>query len=278
MGRKEYLLEYKPKIGAGELQSFYAEAGVLESNLIEKAFQNADRSIIARDDEGSIVGAIRSSFDGVYSLIWDLQVKPSTHYDAYGLKSTLLTNLVKNLSGDGHNFIAAIVPDKELDFYRNHNLSYGDELIVTTTNPENHILWESPSYLVIKNDKVTSPELESLFRVADWQEEVNMAEQFTYAFNTAACNFTARNDQGELIGMVRMHFDGKIAMKWNLVVDPNYRNQGIGFKLLSNLLDFIIKNGHESYGLAVKHMVKHYQKLAMKPALGKRVATNNPRL
>jgi len=277
MERKGYLLEYKPKIGAGELQSFYSEAGVLESNLIEKAFQNADKSIIARNNEGSIVGAIRSSFDGVYSLIWDLQVRPSAYYDAYGLKSALLTNLVKNLSDNRHNFIAAIVSDKELDFYRYHNLPYGDELIVTTTNPENHILWESP-YLVRKNDKVTPLELESLFRIADWQEEANMAEQFTYAFNTAASNFTARNDHGALIGMVRMHFDGKIAMKWNLVVDPNYRNQGIGFKLLSNLLDFIIKDGHESYGLAVKHMVKNYQKLAMKPALGKRIATNNPRL
>lgn len=270
-------MEYKPKIETGELQNFYTEAGVLRPNLIEKAFQNTYRSIIARDNEGLIIGAIRSSFDGVYALIWDLQVKESARYDAFGLKSILLTNLVKNLSEDGHSFIAAIIPDKEVDFYRNHNLPYGDELIVTTINPENHILWESP-YLIRKNDKVTSPELGSLFRAVDWQEEVMMAEQFAYAFNTASCNFTARDDKDSLIGMVRMHFDGRIAMKWNLVVHPDYMGKGIGFKLLSNLLDFVIKSGHESYGLAIKPMIKYYQKLAMQPAVGKQVATNNPRL
>lgn len=274
----KYSLESKPNVVAGELNNFYSGVGLIkEAGHVERIFQNTYRSIVARDSQGSIVGAIRSSFDGVYVLIWDLKVNISSQHNSIYLKSTLLSEMVNGLLNDGHRFIAAIVPDEEINFYRGHGLPYGEGLVVTTIEHKNHIIWKSP-HQIRRNDQVESKELSRLFKLVGWEEEAVLGEQFAQAFNEAVCNFTARDDQGSLMGIIRAHFDGRIAMRWNLVVHPHHRNQGLGFKLLSNLLQFIIDSGYESYGLAVKPMVKHYQKLAIQPAIGKQVATSNPRL
>jgi len=266
------------KIGsAGELSNFYNTAGVPKANLIEYAFQKSYQSIIARNTYGKIIGAVRSSFDGVYAMVWDLQVGQTTHQNNPKLKGTLLTAMMNTLKAKNHNLIAAIIPNEDVDLYHINGLPYGNELTVTTIDPSRHVLWESP-HLIRQNDQVTQKEISNLFAVTGWQEEANIGEQFARAFNTALCNFTARDEHGSLIGMVRIHFDGKVAMRWNLVVHPDYRKLGLGFKLLSHLLDFIIKGDYESYALAVNYMVKSYQKLAIIPVQDKQVVTNNSKL
>lgn len=268
----------RSKIGSiGELSTFYNTAGILGANLIEDAFQKSYQSIIARNAYGEIIGAVRSSFDGVYAMVWDLQVDQITHQNDPKLKGALLTTMMNTLQAKGHNLIAAIVPNEDVDLYHIGGLPYGNELTVTTIDPSKHVLWES-SHLIRQNDQVTPKEISNLFAVTGWQEEANMGEQFTRAFNTALCNFTARDEHDSLIGMVRTHFDGKVAMRWNLIVHPDYRKLGLGFKLLSHLLDFIIKGDYESYALAVNYMVKSYQKLAIIPVQDKQVVTNNPKL
>lgn len=270
-------LKTNPIIGNGEISNFYNNSGAPGAERIETAFNNAYRSIIARDANGSVVGAIRASFDGVYAMIWDLQVGKSAPQNGIELKSELLSGMMNELQKSGHAFIAAIVPRQDVPFYHNNGLPYGDELTVTRIDSEKHALRKSP-HPIQQNDHVTPEEVSHLFAVTGWKEEAEMGEQFAHAFNTALCNFTARDDNGTLIGMVRAHFDGKVVMRWNLVVHPDYRKQGLGFNLLSHLLDFIIAGNYESYALAVNHMVQHYQKLAISPDLDLQVVTNNPKL
>lgn len=261
----------------GELFRFYNNLGISRADLIENAYRGADQSFLARDATGGIIGAVRSSFDGVYSMIWDLQVGPTIAQRHPELRGMLITNIMDALHARKHNLIAAIVPAEEAPFYHACGLPYGDELTATVIDPTHHALWESP-YPIQQDEHVTPPEVSSLFMAAKWQDEATVGEQFAQAFNTALCNFTARDANGRLIGMVRTHFDGKIAMRWNLVVHPDYRKEGIGFKLLSHLRNFIISGGYESYALAVNHMVDNYRKLGIVPVQNRQVVTNNPKL
>ena len=100
----------KSRISPGKLSTFYSVAGVSKPNLIEDAFQKSYQSIIAHNDYGEIIGAVRCSFDGVYAMVWDLQVNQITHQNNPKLKGALLTTMMNTLQAKGHNLIAAIVP------------------------------------------------------------------------------------------------------------------------------------------------------------------------
>src|SRR3989338_3244198 len=197
---------YKPEV-SGQLFNFYNGFDVSGVDSIQRVFHNSYRPIIARDANDEVVGAIRASFDGVYAMIWDLQVSRVTNQNHHKLKGDLLSAMVNELKTKGHNFIAAIVPGEEVSFYQAFGLLYGYNLTVTTIDPEKHILWESV-HPVRQNDRVNPSEVSRLFTVTGWQKEAAMGEKFANAFNTALCNFTARNEHDNLIGIVRTHFDG----------------------------------------------------------------------
>lgn len=267
-------------IKPGEIREFFSGLGDPRLDLTEVAFNQAHRIFIARSGE-KLVGAVRASFDGVYAMIHDLKIDKGLLNQYGGLKSELLGAIVNDLNRTNHPFIAAIVPEEEAEFYRSKGLSYGDHLTVVEINPDGFHPRDS-EFKAIQNGRVSIEEIRELFEAVRWEDEANMAAQFTDAFNNALCNFTVRDSSGKLIGMQRVNFDGKIAMRWNLVVHPEYQSRHIGSMLLSNIIRYVksevIDKGYLSYGLALNRHLEAYGKIGLKKSSGLVVATNSPNL
>lgn len=284
MPTSEFLIEGKsaenPGFIPGEIAEFYQKLGDTRPDLTEAAFNQAYRSYIARSG-GKIVGAIRANHDGVYTMLEDLKVNDKFIANNSGLKKELLNIMMTDLNDGFHPFIAAMVPEEEAGFYRLNGLPYGEELTVVTVNRERFVPSDSDIHPIF-NDEINATEISELFRSVGWNEEADMGAQFEKAFYEAICSFTLRIENGRLIGMQRINFDGKSAQMWNLVVHPDHQGQGIGTAILGKIIqydiDHIAKKGYETYGLALNDRMPLYEKIGLKKAPGLAVVTNNPKL
>lgn len=133
---------------------------------------------------------------------------------------------------------------------------------------------------ITMNGHARPDEISSLFTATGWLEEAQLPEeQLDQAFNHAYCNLFARDAQGGLIGMIRSSYDGMYVMMWNLVVHPDHRGEGLGFTLLRGMMGEMKERGHTSVvGLAVSHMVEHYEKIGLQHLPQLQVVSTNPTL
>lgn len=133
---------------------------------------------------------------------------------------------------------------------------------------------------ITMNGRSEIHEISELFASVHWLEEAALAdEQLDLAFNHAYCNFLARDKDGKLVGMIRSSYDGMYAVMWNLVVHPDYQRKGVGVTLLTKMIDEMKQRGHTSIvGLAMNHMVPHYEKIGLLAVPNLQVVSTNPKL
>jgi len=84
-------------------------------------------------------------------------------------------------------------------------------------------------------DRLAPAEYRRLRAAAGWPDpsldDAALAETLASSWNV-----TARDDEGALVGMGRVHDDGLYASIWDMIVLPDYRNQGIGKAILERML------------------------------------------
>lgn len=92
-----------------------------------------------------------------------------------------------------------------------------------------------------RNTEVSAKELNELLQSIGWGispvEKLNKALELSWGW------ITARNEEGKLIGFVQVLSDGiKHAYILRLLVHKDYQGQGIGTKIVENLLTFLKEN------------------------------------
>lgn len=119
---------------------------------------------------------------------------------------------------------------------------------------------------IYKDSKVEPQEVKRLFASVNWEEESKLEDSaIDAAFNYAYCSFVARKE-GDLVGVIRATFDGVYVMLWNLVVHPQFQDQGLGTELLQLIMDEMEKRGHRwIIGLAVNERVDYYSTRNLQP-------------
>lgn len=95
---------------------------------------------------------------------------------------------------------------------------------------------------IIRNDLIDPAELNLLLSTNGW--DVNPIEKLANCIKTSWCNVCARDDENVLIGYVRVLSDGiRHAYICSLIVHPSYRKNGIGTKIMEELLSMLRADG-----------------------------------
>jgi len=96
--------------------------------------------------------------------------------------------------------------------------------------------------ITYQNEKNFTPaELEELFRSVNWSSG-HYPEKLVTAMANSSTVYTAR-DSGKLVGLVNTLDDGAMTAYIHfLLVNPNYQNQKIGFKLVE-----LVKEQYKDY-------------------------------
>jgi GNAT superfamily N-acetyltransferase len=86
-----------------------------------------------------------------------------------------------------------------------------------------------------EGDRLAPAEYRRLRAAAGWPDAALDDAALADALG-ASWNVTARDDDGALVGMGRVHDDGIYASIWDMIVLPDHRGQGIGRELLQRML------------------------------------------
>jgi len=115
-----------------------------------------------------------------------------------------------------------------------------------------------------ESDKPTPEEIERLYRDAGWFNG-HYAELQTTIANTSHWVVARRN--GLLIGMGRIMTDGFLyACLYDVIVDSNHRNQGIGKELLTRMIRHCDEIGVQKIHLwPAKGLIPYYKDLGFEP-------------
>lgn len=90
----------------------------------------------------------------------------------------------------------------------------------------------------ILNDSVEANELNQLLATNNW--DVYPVEKLSDCLKSSWCNICVRNEKQNLIGYVRVLSDGiRHAYICSLIVHPEYRNKGIGQRIMEDLLKLL---------------------------------------
>jgi len=94
------------------------------------------------------------------------------------------------------------------------------------------------SIIIKRNELLNTNELNELLSTNNW--DIHPIKKLEKCIKTSWGNVCARNDNGELIGYVRILSDGiRHAYLCSLIVHPNYRKKGIGSNIFKELLNMI---------------------------------------
>lgn len=93
----------------------------------------------------------------------------------------------------------------------------------------------------IINDSVEAIELNDLLATNQW--DIHPIDKLIHCLKISWCNVCARDQNSKLIGYARVLSDGiRHAYICSLIVHPAFRKQGIGKKMMEELLTFLKYN------------------------------------
>lgn len=94
------------------------------------------------------------------------------------------------------------------------------------------------SIIIKRNESLDSNELNELLATNNW--DIKPIEKLDKCIKTSWGNVCARNEDGKLIGYVRILSDGiRHAYICSLIIHPNYRKKGIGTDIMKELLNML---------------------------------------
>lgn len=120
---------------------------------------------------------------------------------------------------------------------------------------------------ILQDSKVEPWEIREVFAAVNWKDEAELDESaLDMAFNSAYCNFVARNEQNKVVGAIRASFDGMYVVLWNLVVHPDFQGIGLGSDLFQLMVSEMNGRGHSwIVGLALNERVDYYAERGLLP-------------
>lgn len=87
------------------------------------------------------------------------------------------------------------------------------------------------------DDRVLTAEYRALREAVGWRS-VEATDAVLQGALDRTWSATARDQEGRLIGLVRLQDDGVLyASVWDMIVRPDFQRQGIGTRLLETVLD-----------------------------------------
>ncbi|MCJ7804891.1 GNAT family N-acetyltransferase [Patescibacteria group bacterium] len=103
------------------------------------------------------------------------------------------------------------------------------------------------SKIIFSNSKdIPIEKLNKLFEAIGWKR--GSTQKWKKVLSVSSYVVTAF-DGNNLVGFGRILEDGVMCMFYDLVVHPNYQGQGIGTKIMENLIDKVKDKGYASIGL-----------------------------
>lgn len=147
-------------------------------------------------------------------------------------------------------------------------------------SPEEGGAMKAAAYQVVRGGYISADDVRQLFGAVGWTDEASLDDQsLKTAFHESYFTISARDDDGNLIGVIRASFDGMYLLLWNLVVDPKWQSTGIGSELLRMALQEAHLRGHKwVVGLALNEYVAYYGKRGLLPVDHLTVVTTYPNL
>ena len=86
-----------------------------------------------------------------------------------------------------------------------------------------------------EGDRLAPAEYRRLRAAAGWPDPA-LADAALAETLAASWNVTARDDEGALVGMGRVHDDGLYASIWDMIVLPDHRGRGVGGAIFERML------------------------------------------
>ena len=86
-----------------------------------------------------------------------------------------------------------------------------------------------------EGDRLEPAEYRALRTAAGWADP-GLDDAALAATLASSWNVTARDDDGALVGMGRVHDDGLYASIWDMIVLPGHRGRGIGSAIFERML------------------------------------------
>jgi ribosomal protein S18 acetylase RimI-like enzyme len=119
----------------------------------------------------------------------------------------------------------------------------------------------------------------ALFAAASWDDEARIpVDRLDQAFNQGFLCVSAWSVE-ELIGVVRVTYDGMYASVWNLVTHPEFRGRGVGRSLVTTVLDNLhAREIQWIVGLVAPSHVGRYAQFGIQAVPELTVVSNYPNL
>jgi len=126
-------------------------------------------------------------------------------------------------------------------------------------------------YTINIKGKLHQNELNALFATNNWQ--VDDLNKLNKSIKNAWCYITARDKTNKLIGYVQVISDGILhAYILRLIVHPEYRNKGLGTKLMEEIMNVINNENMKPTLVAVPGKEKFYEKFGFRREINGLVA------
>jgi ribosomal protein S18 acetylase RimI-like enzyme len=126
-------------------------------------------------------------------------------------------------------------------------------------------------YTINIKGKLHPKELNALFATNNWQ--VDDLNRLGKSIKNAWCYITARDKNNKLIGYVQVISDGILhAYILRLIVHPESRNNGLGTKLMEEIMNVINDENMKPTLVAVPGKEKFYEKFGFKREINGLVA------
>ncbi|MBN1499790.1 MAG: GNAT family N-acetyltransferase [Spirochaetes bacterium] len=117
--------------------------------------------------------------------------------------------------------------------------------------------------IITRNENISARELNELYRTNQWQ--IEPVEKLEKSLKTIWGCITARTPENELIGFVEVISDGiQHAYILKMIVHPDYRRQGIGSRIMKELMNLLNENKMLPTLVSTPGNEKFYEKFGFK--------------